>query len=229
MISRKELKAQAKEQIKANGNIGMFLLCFIVMVVVLYAVMFLGGLLGGLIGAATKNFVAIFIIAYVLVLIAILVVASPMTVGSHMICLDMTYGEPIKVSTLFAPFKNMLGKSVLTLVLYTIYLYLWSLLFAIPGIIKSFSYSMTFYVLAENPNMTANEAITESRRIMDGHKWELFVLQLSFIPWMLLGSVTLGLGYIYVAPYMSATVTNFYHNIKRQPENVEAVEATVIE
>ena len=92
---------------------------------------------------------------------------------------------------------------------------------------------MSWYILAENPDMTAREAITESRLIMDGHKFELFVLQLSFIPWILLGSVTFGIAYIWVLPYMQLTMTNFYHNIKRQSVasvyNTSAADAEAVE
>jgi uncharacterized membrane protein len=79
---------------------------------------------------------------------------------------------------------------------------------------------MTFYVLAEHPEMSGKEAIDESKKIMDGHKWEYFVLSLSFILWYLLGSVTFGIAYIYIIPYISTTITNFYHEIK----NVDEVE-----
>ena len=81
---------------------------------------------------------------------------------------------------------------------------------------------MAYYVLAENPQMSANEALNESKAIMDGHKMDLFVLYLSFIPWMLLGSITLGIAYIYVMPYMQLTITNFYHKIKRPSTAVPA-------
>ena len=80
----------------------------------------------------------------------------------------------------------------------------------------AFAYSMSWFVLAENPNMTAREAIRESKEIMNGHKMDFFVLSLSFIPWILLVYVTLGIASIYVMPYMQLTITNFYHNIKRQ-------------
>ena len=112
---------------------------------------------------------------------------------------------------------------------------LWSLLFVIPGIIKGYSYSMAFYILAENPDMTAKEAITESREIMNGHKWELFVLGLSFILWAFAIVFTLGIAAIYVEPYMQLTIANFYHNIKRQPVaeavsyDAPVVEADVVE
>ena len=81
--------------------------------------------------------------------------------------------------------------------LVSIYTCLWALLFYIPGIVKSFSYSMSWFVLAENPHLSADEAITASRRIMNGHKWELFVLYLSFIPWYILSFVTFGIGFLF--------------------------------
>ena len=79
---------------------------------------------------------------------------------------------------------------------------------------KSYSYAMTWYVLADHPEMGANEAITKSKEIMQGHRMELFILQLSFIGWFLLGSITFGLAYIYVIPYMETTIANFYNEIK---------------
>ena len=94
---------------------------------------------------------------------------------------------------------------------------LWSFLFVIPGIIKAYSYSMSFYILAENPDMTARDALNESKEIMKGNKLNLFVLELSFILWAFAIIFTLGIAAIYVEPYMQLTYVNFYHNIKRQP------------
>ena len=90
---------------------------------------------------------------------------------------------------------------------------LWSMLFVIPGIIKSIAYSMTFYIIAENPDISATDAIKKSQEIMQGHKMEYFILQLSFIPWLILTSFTFGLAGIYVLPYMAATRANFYKSI----------------
>ena len=84
---------------------------------------------------------------------------------------------------------------------------------------------MAFYILAENPDMTAREALNESKLIMNGHKLDFFVLQLSFILWALLTAVTFGIASIYVMPYQQLTFTNFYHNIKRQPAAAEPVYA----
>ena len=91
--------------------------------------------------------------------------------------------------------------------------FLWSLLFVIPGIVKIYSYSMAPFILADNPDFTAREALSKSKKIMNGHKFELFVLQLSFFWWYILDWITLGIASIYVIPYINATTTNFYNKI----------------
>lgn len=88
------------------------------------------------------------------------------------------------------------------------------MLLVIPGIIKGLSYSMATYILADHPEMTARQALNESKRIMDGHKMDLFLLELSFIGWLLLVGITCGIAIIYVGPYMNATMVNFYNSIK---------------
>ena len=95
-----------------------------------------------------------------------------------------------------------------------LFTFLWSLLFIIPGIIKSFSYSMSLYVLAENKGKPALECINESKAMTEGHKLELFVLGLSFIGWTLLCIITLGIAAIWVGPYMNATFANAYNLLK---------------
>ena len=92
-------------------------------------------------------------------------------------------------------------------------IFLWSLLFIIPGIIKSYEYFAVPYILAENPEMSPLDAITQSKRMMHGHKFDLFVLYLSFIAWIFLVYITLGIAAIYVGPYMELTVANFYKSL----------------
>lgn len=91
---------------------------------------------------------------------------------------------------------------------------LWSLLFIIPGIIKSYSYSMTPFILAENPDLTASQAINLSQDMMDGHKADLFLLDLSFIGWSLLAALTLNLGNIALNPYKNAARAAFYRQLQ---------------
>jgi uncharacterized membrane protein len=88
-------------------------------------------------------------------------------------------------------------------------------LFVIPGIIKGIAYSQMFYLMADNPNMEPDEAQARSIEMMSGHKMELFRLYLSFLPWLLFVIVTLGIGLIYVAPYISATMAAYYRYVKK--------------
>ena len=94
-----------------------------------------------------------------------------------------------------------------------LYVALWSLLFIIPGIVKSYAYAMTPFIMAENPDMSANDAITVSRQLMDGHKGELFMLDLTFIGWDLLAALTLNLGHLALNPYRNAAHTAFYKDL----------------
>lgn len=102
------------------------------------------------------------------------------------------------------------------MILSTIYIFLWTLLLIIPGIIKSYSYALTPYILVEHPEMSANEAIDESMRLMDGHKFDLFYLQLSFIGWAILSILSLGLGFFWLIPYQMTAQAAFYRDIKNE-------------
>ena len=100
------------------------------------------------------------------------------------------------------------------LILMGIFEFLWTMLFIIPGIIKAFSYAMTPYILVEHPEMSANQAINESIRLMKGHKFDLFYLYLSFIGWGILSVLTLGIGFLWLIPYMETSQAAFYADVK---------------
>lgn len=148
--------------------------------------------------------------------IAALFISGPIAAGLALVELSVLRGEEVQFGDMFKGF-NRFGTTCGAGVLVGIYTFLWSLLFCIPGIIKTYSYSMTFYILADHPEMKANEAITASKNMMKGHKWDLFVLDLSFFWWILLGTVTCGLAFIYVDPYMELSHASFYDTIKDQP------------
>ena len=126
-----------------------------------------------------------------------------------------------RFSDLFSEFYRF-GRGFAQKFLVGLYSVLWTLLFVIPGIIKSFSYAMTPFILADHPEMTANEAITASRKLMDGHKWELFVLSLTFIGWQLLCALTLGIGLLWLVPYQNAALAAFYREISGKNTYIEA-------
>ena len=102
---------------------------------------------------------------------------------------------------------------VIANLLVTLYTVLWMLLFIIPGIVAAFRYSMTFYILAENPELSASEAINRSKELMDGNKWRFFCLGASFIGWIILTLFTLGIGNLFLNPYMQAAHAAFYRDI----------------
>ena len=118
------------------------------------------------------------------------------------------------------------AQGFLQLLLRNIFTALWTLLFIIPGIVKSFAYAMTPFIMAENPDMSAKEAIKLSQEKMMGHKGELFWLGLTFFGWSLLASLTGGIGYIFLNPYMNAAYAAFYRD-KIAPKSVAYTESYI--
>lgn len=106
--------------------------------------------------------------------------------------------------------------NIITGLLYTVFVMLWSLLFVIPGIIKAISYSMAFFIKAENPDISPSDAIKESMRMMNGHKWEYFCLQLSFIGWYIIGALSFGIGTLWVSAYNQTANAIFYDKVKNK-------------
>ena len=94
----------------------------------------------------------------------------------------------------------------------------WFLLFIIPGIIKAYAYAMTYYISYDNPELSAEECINRSMKMMYGHKLDLFLLDLSFIGWILLSILTLGVGMLWVTPYMYTSRAKFYEELKMQEQ-----------
>jgi len=126
--------------------------------------------------------------------------------------LDLVDENEAKIETLFQYFPHWKTAAIAG-VLQTVYVFLWSLLFLIPGIIASYSYAMTSYILAEYPELTASEAITKSKEMMTGNRFRLFCLHFSFIGWDLLCMFTFGIGNLWLIPYKQAATAAFYREI----------------
>lgn len=120
-----------------------------------------------------------------------------------------------KIQDLFSGF-NVIFKTIGITVLQGLIITLGFILLIIPGIIFSFMYSQTFYILAEDNSKSVMECLKESRNMMKGHKFEMFILMLSFIGWILLSVVTLGIALLWVKPYMSTTYCNYYNELRRE-------------
>lgn len=146
-----------------------------------------------------------------------LLVQGPLTVGLNMYCLRRWRGEDPTLDSAFVDgfgnYGHVLG-GYLWMVLFTA---LWSLLFVIPGIVKAYAYAMTSYILGDCKQVSATDALKLSKRMMKGHKWELFVLHLSFLGWDILNALTAGiLGIFYVAPYKNMSFAGYYALRKEQ-------------
>ena len=129
--------------------------------------------------------------------------------------------KELQFSDLFSQFERF-GTGFAQQFLRTLYTCLWTLLFVIPGIVKGLSYAMTPFILEEHPEMTASEAIKASMKLMDGHKMDLFILGLSFIGWSLLACLTMGIGYLFLTPYINAAYAAFYRNISGQRQEARS-------
>ena len=125
--------------------------------------------------------------------------------------------KELQFSDLFSQFERF-GTGFAQKFLRTLFIVLWSLLFIIPGIVKGLSYAMTPFILEDHPEMTASQAIKASMQLMDGHKMDLFILGLSFIGWSLLACLTMGIGFLFLNPYMNAAYAAFYRDISRKQE-----------
>lgn len=213
-MSRAEIKKEAKKLLV--GNHLTILIMMILVTVISYAA---GNISTTILFSAINatpdmgaNTLLGYLLIYIVVYIFMLAFVLSLGLGLIKTYTKVVKEEDISITDVFCMVKHM-GKAFCMNFVVSLYTTLWSLLFIIPGIIKTYSYAATPYIIANNPDMKINDAITKSRELMDGHKFELFVLQLSFIGWMLLGILTLGIGLLYVLPYMSITLANFFVKI----------------
>ena len=141
------------------------------------------------------------------------ILGSVVGVGYSRFNLDLVdrQKEP-EIGTLFGYFKFWKTTAAASF-LQGLYVFLWSLLFIIPGIVAGYSYAMTDYILAEHPELTAGEAIEQSKAMMYGNRFRLFCLQFSFVGWDLLCALTLGIGSLWLRPYKQAAEAAFYRDI----------------
>ncbi len=191
-MNRAELKAAAKSQI--SGKIG-----------ILFLITLIIGLIAGIAGAILS--------LIPLGSIALSIITPAFTLSIIRVYINVVKGEYPKASDAFCGFDDFWSAFKVNF-LVGLFTFLWSLLFVIPGIIKTFSYSMSTYILAENKGKPALECINESKAMTEGHKMDLFVLELSFLGWALLCVITLGIAGIWVVPYMNATYVNAYNSLK---------------
>ena len=149
--------------------------------------------------------------------IALIVLTGPIYYGVARTTVRLVEGKSWDFSSTFCAFSENFGSSVLLGFLQKLFIFLWSLLFIVPGIIKTYSYAMAFYIQQDSQkDREPVDCITESRRMMDGHKWQLFCLDFSFLGWYILGALCFGVGVLFVTPYHETARANFYEALKAE-------------
>ncbi|MDE6844387.1 MAG: DUF975 family protein [Lachnospiraceae bacterium] len=226
MWTRAELKENAKKYFKFN---------YWKMVLVAFVVSLFGGGGGGSsvnasytkqIGSGNIHLspseAAAFFVGFMVIFLVIMVIAfalsafllNPLQVGAQRFFVVSHY-QKAELGELGYGFSNCYMNVVKTMFLRQLYIFLWSLLFIVPGIIKGYEYRMIPYILAENPGIDSKEAFAMSKQMMDGNKWNAFVLDLSFLGWIILSMFTCGiLAIFYVNPYILMTDAELYVALK---------------
>jgi uncharacterized membrane protein len=161
-----------------------------------------------------------------MVSIARFIAGGVVEIGYSKFNLNMISGKRPNIKDIFSYFgKSFLAGFVMNL-LRGVFVFLWSLLFIIPGIVASLSYAMAPYILSDNPDMTGPEALKLSKKLMKGHKAELFGLYLSFIGYAVLSVITCGIGFIWLNPYIQASKAAFYEIVIREENNDDGTNYT---
>ncbi len=145
-----------------------------------------------------------------------IIVSSIMEVAAIGVYIKMSRSpEPVKFSDFIEGFNNW-ARATLGILWQTLWTLLWTLLFIIPGIIKGIAYSQMFYIIAEYKDVSVTKALRISIEITKGHKWDLFVMYLSFLGWAILSAFTLGILNLWLTPYMNMTYVNAYHALMKE-------------
>jgi len=158
----------------------------------------------------------VYILICALVFAAIVfIIGGVVEIGYRRFNLELYDAQTPGIGELFTYFGYW-KTAALAKLLRTVYVFLWSLLLIVPGIVASLSYSMTGFILAEHPELTASEAIARSKEMMYGNRWRLFCLDFSFIGWAILCALTFNVGQLWLRPYIHASYAAFYRAITEE-------------
>jgi len=216
MKTNQEYKNAALAALKGNWApsviASIVLMAFTYLIIGPYLVMYMLNLNG-----MTPGSPGLILGVYALYIFGVIFVFSPLNIGFTYAfnCLYLEGDNAVTGNTFRFGFRRW-GRSVWGMFLVGFFTSLWSLLLIVPGIIKFYAYAMTPYILIDNPELSANQAINLSCKMMKGHKFDLFFLQLSFIGWGVLSVLTGGIGLLWLMPYMMSTQAAFYQDIKKE-------------
>jgi len=196
MATRAEIKQRAKENL--GGGIFKNAWMYGVLVVIIF------GAITGLAGTILPGIGAIIVI-------------GPLTIGVWGYFQKQAQKQEVSIGNVFDGFTKNFGDNFILGLMVNIFTALWSLLFVIPGIIKGYAYSMAFYIKNDQPELGWKECIQKSQKMMKGHKMELFIQDLSFIGWAIVGAFCLGIGTLWVTVYEFQARAEFYEELKKLP------------
>lgn len=204
-MNRKEIKKKAKEFAFNNKwNI-------LKPLIYIYLIAFVVGFVLGLLGIDTES------VLFNIINLALTIALMPMTIGYIYYLIKLLAGEKMDVKEALLCKYKYFGLIFVTIIMIAIFTYLWTLLLIVPGIIYAFKVIMSYNILADiaDENTKWKDVINTSKEMMDGYKWDYFVFQLSFLGWVLLGSVTLGIALIWVIPYIQIANVMYYQELKK--------------
>jgi len=205
ILSNKELRFYSREQLK--GEWGRMAFVYFVYILIIYPPMFIFSEYSPIHIEALDKFLSM----------AVWAVTGAFALGFAGFFLKRIRNEEIAIDNIFDGFQRFTS-SLALMFLMSFFTTLWMMLFIVPGIIKSISYSMSYYIMYDNPDIKPLDAIKKSQEMMKGYKWKYFKLGLSFIGWALLCLLTLGIGYLWLYPYIGLSLANFYENLKKNQE-----------
>ena len=216
-----ELRAQARERLE--GQWGTFVLMTFLMLVI-QTILQIPGYIGSLLEILSpENVLASLSFSNISNILSLL--ALPLSWGLTVSLLRNHREESVDLENLFDGFRGGRYTRVFcALFLVNLFTFLWALLLIIPGIMKAFSYALTPYIIMDEPELTARQAITRSCEIMEGRRWKLFCLYLSFIGWGILSLLTFGIGFLWLVPYMNASFAAFYEDARAEYEAENSIE-----
>lgn len=151
-----------------------------------------------------------------------LVIGGPLTLGWTIFFLNLVRRQEAQLAQLFDGFYRFVN-AFLAYLLMILFIFLWSLLLLIPGIVAFLSYSMTFFILTDHPEMEGLVALRNSKVLMKGNRWKLFCLFWRFLGWFLLGVLSLGIGFLWIVPYLQTALAQFYDDVKKDSANPQLV------
>ena len=196
-MENKQIMKDAQESLK--GKWGISIAACLIVTIITIMVSLIGGYLinedwGG-------NILSLFIV-------------PPMGVGMALFFLNLYDGNKLEIRTIFNPFKEVWLNSVLAYFMMIVIIFIGSILFIIPGIIASLMFSQAFYIIAEDNKIDPYNALVKSKKMMEGNKWKLFKIILRILLLAIVCILTLGIGFIWLAPYQNAVYAKFYNVVK---------------